>query len=70
MVLSGDIKPKGETADLDGCKEGGAVFGVPCCDASPSFKMQESIFNKVSDLVQVCVIETLFFSILFGGITA
>jgi hypothetical protein len=44
---------------VDGGKEGRAVFGVSCCNAAPSFEVQERVFDQVAQLVKVFVIGSL-----------
>ena len=55
-MSSRDISPEGDASYLDGGEEGGGVFGVSCCDAAPSFEMEEGIFDQMAQLVQVFVI--------------
>jgi hypothetical protein len=57
------MKPEGETPDLDGGEERGAVLGVSCGDATPPFEHQEGIFDQVAQFVEVFVGRSLVFSV-------
>jgi hypothetical protein len=48
---------------MDGSQKRGAIFSVSCGNTSPSFKVQEGIFNEMTKLIELSVIRTLFFSI-------
>lgn len=56
MVSSRDLKPEGETADVDGGEERFGVFCIARGDAAPSFEHQECIFDQVAQFVEVFVI--------------
>jgi hypothetical protein len=52
---------------VDGGKEGRAVFGVSCCNAAPSFEVQERVFDQVAQFVKVFVIWPLIDAIFLRG---
>ena len=52
---------------MDGGEEGLAVFGVSCCNAAPSFEVQERVFDQVTQFVQVFVIWPLLDAIFLRG---
>lgn len=49
---------------MRGGEERRAVFGVSGSDTAPSFEHQESIFNQVAQLIEVCVIRPLHRAVL------
>ena len=50
---------------MDSSHEGGGVFGVSCCDAPPSFEVEEGVFDQMPDFVEVFVILALMLAVLF-----
>ena len=40
-------------------EEGGGIFGIACCDASPSFKMEESIFDQMPRFIKLFIVRSL-----------
>jgi len=66
-VSSRDVEPEDAASDLDGGEEGRAVLGVSCCNAAPSFEVQERVFDQVTQFVQVFVIWPLLDAIFLRG---
>jgi len=50
------MKPKGETANLDGSDERIKPFGVSGCDTTPLLDVQKCVFNQMPVAIQVLVI--------------
>ena len=51
---------------MDGGEERGGMFGISGGDTAPTLEMQESIFNQVSEFIQVTVESALHLAILLG----
>ncbi len=51
---------------MDGSEERGGVFGVAGSNATPALEFQESVFDKVAQFVEILVIGSLLFAVLFG----
>jgi len=44
---------------VDGSEEGGGVFGIACCDATPAFEVEEGVLDQMPQFVQILVIRSL-----------
>lgn len=44
---------------MDGSEKGSGVFCISCGNAAPSFQVQEGIFDQVSGLIQIFIIQPL-----------
>ena len=46
-----------------GGKEGGAVFGIARCDASPPFEMEESVFDQMPRFIKLLIVRSLYVTV-------
>ena len=46
-----------------GGKEGGAVFGIARCDASPPFEMEESVFHQMPRFINLLIVRSLYVTV-------
>ena len=42
-----------------GGKEGGTILGITCCDASPSFEVEESVFDQMPHFIKLLIVISL-----------
>ena len=62
--LSDDLQPKRNTPNLDCSEKRCCVFSISCGDSTPLLQLEKSIFDKMSKLIEISVIESLLFAIL------
>ena len=58
------MQPKRDATNLDCSQKRCRIFGVSCCNSTPLFQLEESVFNEMPKLVEILVIRSLFFSVL------
>jgi len=59
--------PESDASDLYGDEVKGGVFGVSCGDAAPSLKVQESIFDKMPQFIELFVVKSLRCAVFLCG---
>ena len=65
-MSSRDLCPKDSAAEMNGREVGFGAFGIARGNAAPLFESQESIFDEVSQLVEIGIIVAQLFAICLG----
>lgn len=60
------MSPESNTANLNGGEEGSGVFCVAGGDSPPALEMEESIFDQMTQFVEIPVIFSLNFAVFSG----
>jgi hypothetical protein len=50
---------------VNSSEEGSRIFGIAGGDSAPTLEVQESVFNEMPNLIEIFVILSLDFTILF-----
>jgi hypothetical protein len=60
------VSPESNAPDLDGGEERSGVFRVTGGDSSPALKVEEGIFDKMAELVEIPIVVALDFAVFPG----
>ena len=61
------LQPQRNATNMDGSKKRRCVFGVSRGNPAPLFQFEKSIFDEMTDLIKIFIIESLILPVLLGG---